>query len=257
MKIAVCIKQTFDTEAVIRLDSQGSIDKTGVKLILNPYDEFAVEEALRLKESAGGEVILFSVGSEETKEAVRQALAMGADRAVLIQDVDIASGDHYGIALALAKAIEQEKCDIILTGWTAIDDGAAQVPARIAEILNIPQITVVTKLSLEGEKVICQREGDGIAHIVESSLPAVVTAQKGLNEPRYPNLKGIMQAKKKPIKGVDLTQLGLTSDQVQAKTESEGYILPAPRKSGRILEGDLGEVTKELINMLRDEVKVL
>lgn len=257
MKIAVCIKQTFDTEAVIRLDSQGKIDKTGVKLILNPYDEYAVEEALRIKESKGGEVVVFTAGGDETKEALRQALAMGADRAVLVHDPLLFASDHHGIALALARAVEKEQCEIILSGWVAIDDGAAQVPARMAEILGWPQVTVVTKITVDGAKVICQREGDGIAHLVEASLPAVITAQKGLNEPRYPNLKGIMQAKKKPIKTMTLGDLGLAGGEVESKVENTGFSLPASRKAGKILEGDLESAVGQLVNLLKEEAKVI
>ncbi|MFZ7103853.1 MAG: electron transfer flavoprotein subunit beta/FixA family protein [Peptococcaceae bacterium] len=257
MKIAVCIKQTFDTEAVICLNSEGAIDKTGVKLILNPYDEFAVEEALRIKEKNGGEVIVFSVGGEEPVEAIRQALAMGADRAVLIQDSALAGYDHYGVALALSKAIEQEQCDIILSGWVSIDDGSVQVAGRIAQILDLPQITVVTKVMVEGGKVICQREGDGIAHVVESTLPVLITAQKGLNEPRYPNLKSILQAKKKPIKTVALMDLGLPAEQVEAKIENIGYSIPVPRKAGKILDGEAQDTVGQLVNLLRNEAKVI
>lgn len=257
MKIAVCIKQTFDTEAVIRLNSQGQIDKTGVKLILNPYDEYAVEEALRIKESTGGEIVVFTSGGEETKEAIRQALAMGADRAVLIHDPLLLGSDHHGIALSLARAVEKEQCEILLSGWVAIDDGAAQVPSRMAGILGWPQVTVVTKITVAGDKVICQREGDGVAHLVETSLPAVITAQKGLNEPRYPNLKGIMQAKKKPIKTVSLAELGLSAEEVKSKVENAGFSLPMPRKAGRILDGDLIGAVGQLVNLLKEEAKVI
>lgn len=257
MKIAVYVKQTFDTEAVIRLNSEGEIDKTGVKLIINPYDEFAVEEALRIKESKGGEVIVFSVGGEETIEALRQTLAMGADRAVLLQDAGLSASDYHGVALALARAIEREKCDLILTGWVKIDDGTAQVPARIAQILGLPQITVVTKVTVEGEKVVCQREGDGIAHIIESPLPVVITAQKGLNEPRYPNMKGIMQAKKKTITTLGLAELGLAVEQGAAKAENAGYFLPVPRKAGKILGGEVEDSVRQLVSLLRQEAKVV
>jgi electron transfer flavoprotein beta subunit len=253
MKIAVCLKQTFDTEAVIRIDGQGQIDKSGVKMIVNPYDEYAVEEALKI----GGEVVVFGVGGDECKEALRHGLAMGANRAVLVNDAALADADHSGVALALAKAIEQEKCDMILCGWVAIDDGAAQVPARLAEIMNIPQITVVTQLTVNGDKIECQREGDGIAHIVEAPLPAVISAQKGLNEPRYPTMKGIMQAKKKPIDTIDLAKLGLSADQVKAKTESTGFELPAPRQAGKILEGEVDQAVSQLVSLLHEEAKVV
>lgn len=260
MKIAVCIKQTFDTEAVIRLDDQGRIESTGVKLIMNPYDEFAVEEALKIKEEKGGEVVAFTVGGSEAKEVLRQALAMGADRAVLINDPGLTGSDHHGIAQALARVLEQEGFDLVLGGWVAIDDGAAQVPARLAELLDVPQVTVVTNLSIDGAKAICHREADGVTEVVETQLPAVITVQKGLNEPRYPNLKGIMQAKKKEIKELDLAELGLSTDQVgerAAKLESLGVFLPEPRKGGKILEGELEDAAKQLVHLLHEEAKVV
>jgi len=256
MNIVVCVKQVFDTEAKIKLDSSGKIDKSGVNLIMNPYDEFAVEEALRLKEKNGGEVIILSLGSD-TPEAIRQALAMGADRAISLEDPAFTSGDAHTVALALAKALEGVQFDLILGGWAAIDDNASQVPSRLAEIMNLPQVNVVTKLEIADGKAVCHRQGDAGTEIIEVPLPAVITAQKGLNEVRYPSLKGIMAAKKKELKQVKAADLGLNPEALTGYTEITAYFLPEARKAGKIIEGELPDTAKELVRLLREEAKVI
>lgn len=255
MNIVVCLKQTFDTEAKITLDAGGQIERKGVSLIMNPYDEFAVEEALRLKEKDGGEVTVISVGESSAQDALRQALAMGADKAVLVDPGDVEL-DEYATATILAKAISGLEYDIILGGFRAIDDGSAQVAGRVAEILNVPVVNVVTKLEVEGGKAVATREIEGGSELVEVALPAVFTAQKGLNEPRYPSMKGIMKAKKKPMQKMTLADLGLDG-QVEAKVKALSYSLPEPRKAGKIIPGEAAEAARELAKLLREEAKVI
>ncbi|MCR4419096.1 MAG: electron transfer flavoprotein subunit beta/FixA family protein [Clostridia bacterium] len=260
MNIVVLLKQTFDTEAKIELTADGKISSAGVNLIINPYDEFAVEEALKLKEKFGGEVVVVSVGGAQAQDAIRQALAMGADRGVLVQDPALEGADHAGVAQALAKAVSTLSYDLILTGWVAIDDNAAQVPGRVAEILNLPQVNLAVKVEVDGNRATVHREGEGATEILEVPLPALITAQKGLNEPRYPSMKGIMQAKKKPIQQLSLADLGLSADAVgaaAAKVTVTSYSLPPKRAGGRLLEGEPQDQARELVRLLREEAKVI
>lgn len=253
MKILVCLKQTFDTEAKIVLDNDGKIEKKGVSLIMNPYDEFAVEEALRIKEKSGGEVTVITVGGAQAQDALRQALAMGADKAVLIETGD-AEMDEYATAMVLAKVIGELEYNIILGGFRAIDDGSAQVMSRVSEILNIPVVNVITKLEIEDGKAVATREIEGGSEVVEVPLPAVFTAQKGLNEPRYPSMKGIMKAKKKPMDKKTVADLGLD---VSPKVTALSFSLPEPRKAGKIIPGEPAEAARELARLLREEAKVI
>lgn len=257
MKIAVLLKQTFDTEAKISIDSNGQISRQGVSLIINPYDEYAIEEALRLKEKNGGEVTVISAGATEAQDALRQALAMGADKAVLITDDALAGGDEYTAAVVLAKALSTLEIDLVLAGWRAIDDGSSQVAVRVAELLGLPQVNVVTKLEVAEGKATATREIEGGSEVVEVPLPAVITAQKGLNEPRYPSMKGIMQAKKKPMQKFSLAELGLDAAQVAPKVKAMSYFLPSPRAAGKILPGEAPDAARELCRLLREEAKII
>jgi len=255
LNIVVLMKQTFDTEAKIQLDGEGKISRQGVNKIINPYDEYAVEEAIRIKEAKGGEVTLVSMGDDGVQESLRQALAMGADKAVLVNDPALEGADHYVAAKVLAKVLEGMSYDLILSGWVAIDDQSSQVPARLAEVLGLPQANVVTKLEVLDGKIVCHREGDGSIEVLELPLPAVVTAQKGLNEPRYPALKGIMQAKKKELKKLSLADLGLEAE--AGKTKIVGYQLPEARQAGKVVEGEPADTVKQLIGFLTEEAKVI
>lgn len=257
MKIIILLKQTFDTEAKITLDSGGKINRQGVTLIINPYDEFALEEGLRLKEKHGGEVTVVSMGGPEAQDALRQSLSMGADKAVLICDDALAGADEYAAAVVLAKAVGTMEYDIILGGWRAIDDGSAQVALRLAELLEMPHVNMVTKLEIEGNKALGTREIEGGSEVVEVPLPALVTAQKGLNEPRYPTMKGIMQAKKKPMQKFSLGDLGLDAAQVAARVQSLNFFLPSPREAGKIVPGEAPEAAVQLVRLLREEAKVI
>ncbi|MCO5386639.1 electron transfer flavoprotein subunit beta/FixA family protein [Desulfosporosinus sp.] len=257
MNIVVFIKQTFDTEAKIVLDGNGKIDANGVNLIINPYDEFAIEEGIRLKEKFGGEVTVVSMGGPRAQEAIRTALAMGIDKGILVNDPEVDNTDEYGRAQILAKAIAQVPYDVILVGRIAIDDGASQIAVRLAEALSIPSVSSVLKLEVAGTQATATREIDGGTETIEVSFPAVITAQKGLNEPRYPSVAGIMKAKKKPLQTLTLADLGLSAGDLSPKMTINEYSLPTPRQGGRKLAGDAAQAANELAKLLREEAKVL
>jgi electron transfer flavoprotein beta subunit len=249
LKIAVCIKRVPDTETRIKVAADGkSIDEAGVKFVLNPYDEFAVEEALRLKEKAGsGEVVVVAMGLDNAQETIRTALAMGADRGILLKGAP--SLDPLDAARALAAELKGGGYDLILFGKLAIDDYSQAVGTMVAELLELPSVSAVSHLELSGGKGTAEREIEGGVEVVEFSTPAVLTADKGLNEPRYPALKGIMAAKKKPleVKAAPAPGGGVTVLELK---------LPDARKEGRILGEGPGAVNA-LIDVLRNEAKVL
>jgi electron transfer flavoprotein beta subunit len=250
VKIAVCVKRVPDTEARIKVGPGGNgLDESGVKFVLNPYDEFAVEEALRRKEAAGsGEVVVFSVGGDAAQETIRTALAMGADRGVLLK-AEALPPDPLPVARALAGELEAGGFDLVLFGKLAVDDYHHATGVMVAELLGVPAVTAVSKLTLEAGKGTAEREIEGGVEVVEFPLPAVVTTEKGLNEPRYPALKGIMAAKKKPleVKPASLDAAGL---------ETVELAYPAERKAGRIV-GEGADAVPALIAALQTEAKVL
>ncbi|MCM3782623.1 electron transfer flavoprotein subunit beta/FixA family protein [Neobacillus mesonae] len=255
MKIVVLLKQTFDTEEKITIDN-GTISEDGVKFVINPYDEYAVEEAVKLRDEHGGSVTLLSVGPDRTAEALRTALAMGADEAVLISDERIPD-DEYAVSKVLYSYLSQEKPDLILGGNFSVDRGSGQVAIRLAELLNIPHAASITKITLDGSKAEVHRDAEGDLEVLTLPLPAILTAQQGLNEPRYPSLPGIMKAKKKPFKTLLLEDLYLTEADVQPATKQVELSLPPERSAGKILKGEAAEVTRELVSLLRTESKVI
>jgi electron transfer flavoprotein beta subunit len=250
VKIAVCIKRVPDTESRIRIAADGvSIDEAGVKFILNPYDEYAVEEALQRREKAGaGEVVIVTLGGESAQETIRTALAMGADRGILLTAPRVPA-DGLATAKALAAELKGGGYDLILFGKMAVDDYNHQVGPMVAELLGVPCASAIVKLQIDGGKAVAEREVEGGVEVVECALPAVFTADKGLNTPRYPALKGIMAAKKKPIE-TKPAALG----PVRARVKSLGS--PPERKEGRIVGEGAGAVT-ELVRLLRQEARVI
>ena len=250
MNIIVCMKQVPDTEAQIRVKPDGSgIVDSDIKFVMNPYDEYGVEEALLLKEKFGGTVTIVCLGSERAIEAIRTGLAMGADKAVHLDDPAFEGGDAFSTAKALAAAIKGMEYDLIFCGKQAIDDDLAQVGPALAEMLGIPQIVVVTKVEVseDGKKAKVNRQIIGGEEIIEVPLPAVLTAQKGLNEPRYASLPGIMKAKKKEVKAVKIADLGLDPNAVGkagAKTQILKMYSPPQRESGKIIEGETADSIK-------------
>ena len=211
MNIIVCVKQTPDTTAEKRLGADSRLDRASVENILNPFDEYAVEEALHIKEKCGGAVTVLCMGPATADSALRKALAMGADSAVLVSDPALAGSDSLGTASVLAAAIKTLPFDVILTGMQSTDARTAQVPAAIAEFLDIPALTLATKLDVDSAAGVAriQRQADGGYVTLEAALPALVSVIKGINEPRYPGVKGIMMARKKEIKVVSAADLQL------------------------------------------------
>ena len=257
MNIYVLLKRTFDTEEKITL-SNGKINEDGAEFIINPYDEYAVEEAIVVRDAHGGEVTVVSVGSEEAEKQLRTALAMGADKAVLINiEDDVEDGDQYTTSKVIAEYLKDKEADLIIAGNVAIDSGSGQVGPRVAEILEIPYITTITKLEINGMTATVVRDVEGDSEVIEASLPLLVTAQQGLNEPRYPSLPGIMKAKKKPLEELELDDLDLDEDDVEAKTKTIEIFLPAKKEEGKVLEGELKDQVSELIGLLRNEAKVI
>lgn len=256
MNILVCLKQTFDTEERIVIED-GQISDDGVEFVINPYDEYAVEEAIRLREEHGGEVTVITVGPDRAEQALRTAMAMGADKGIIVDDEDLETADEYSIAQVLAGVIEDLEYDIILGGYMAVDDGSAQVGPRLAELLNIPHISTITKLTIEGETVEVEKDVEGDVEYIQSKLPILVTAQQGLNDPRYPSLPGIMKAKKKPLERLDLDDLDLDEEELEGKTETLEVFLPPEKEAGKVLEGDTEVQVKELVQLLKNEAKVI
>lgn len=257
MNIYVCIKQVPDTETKIKLtgDSQ-SIDTAGVKWIISPYDEFAIEEALRLREkNAGSQVTVLSAGPVRVVEAIRTALAMGADNGIHIEISE--NADSNLTAKALAGALKKEtKVDIVFSGKEAIDDGAAQVSQLIGHYFDIPFVTVALQVEYGGTSIKCKREIEGGAfEMLETSLPALVAAQKGMNEPRYASLPNIMKAKKKEIKALKMADVGASD--ADLKIRHKNFQLPPPKQAGKKIAGDAGAQAKELVRLLHEEAKVV
>lgn len=249
MKILVALKQVPDTETKIKIGPDGrSLDPADVKWITSPYDEYGLEEALRLKEAKGAEVTAVSVGEEKAKDVLRNALALGADTAVLLKSTE--TGDPLAVARTLAAYAEGKGFELFLFGNKGFGSDNGAVGAMVAELLNLSQANLVTKLELGEGTFRAEREGDGGTEVVEGSLPAVITAQRGLNEPRYASLKGIMAAKKKTIEEVD----GASVTPAMAVST---LALPPARPEGRRLEGDAAAQASALLGLLRDEAKVL
>jgi electron transfer flavoprotein beta subunit len=249
VKIFVCVKRVPDTEARIRIaDDRKSIDPAGLKYIISPYDEFAVEAALRLKEGSGsGEVVVVTAGDSSSGEQLRSALAMGADRGVLLRgEVGM---DGLATARALAAELKGADAGLILFGMKSVDDDQQQVGPMVAELLGLPCVTVVGEFTIEGDRVVCHREVEGGTEIVEAPLPAVLTITKGKYEPRYASLKGIMAAKRKPLEEKDAAPGA-------GRIEVLGLDYPAERSAGTIV-GTGPEAVPDLVRLLRDEAKAL
>jgi len=249
LNIAVCVKQVPDTETKVRIsDDKKQIVEDDINFILNPYDEFAVEEALRLKEAHGGDVTIISMGPDRVQSAMRSALAMGANKAVHIP-VEAHPADPGVVADALAQVLKEGGYDLIFTGKQAIDDDHAQMAALLGEKLGIPAISVIVKLEIDGTHVKGEREVDGAHEIIECDMPCVIGAQRGLNEPRYASLKGIMAAKRVAI---ETKTVSPGTDQLRI----EEYNYPPQKEAGKIV-GDSADAVPELLRLLHEEAKVI
>jgi len=248
MKIAVCVSHVPDTATKVKIGPDGkTIDPAGVTYIINPYDEFAVEEALKTKDLTGCEVVVISLGSDASKESIRKALAMGADQGILLK-MD-GYYDSFSVAHALAEEIKAQNCDLVFFGKQSVDYDNSITGQLTAEILGYNCISVVVSFKLENNKITAEREIEGGREVVETELPAVITAQKGLNEPRYASLKGIMASKKKVIEEKP-------AKTVNNLTEIIKLTMPTTKQPGRIIGTDASAVP-ELVRLLREEAKVI
>ncbi len=258
MNVVVCIKQVPDTEQPIRLKPDGSgIEEQGITWILNYYDEHAVEEALRLREKHGGSVTVVCAGPARATEAIRTALAMGADEALHLCDPILEGVDHVGLARALAQAIRTVPWDVVLCGRLATDDNAAVVGPALAEFLGVPQATAITKLEVSDGVARVEREVEGGVEVLEVRLPAVFTVERTINEPRYPTLPGILRARRKEIRTLTLADLGLSG--LEAARVRYVRFDPPPRRAGGevIRPTSPEEAAERIVAFLRDVAKVL
>ncbi len=265
LKIIVLIKQTPDTEAKIQLSSdQSRLELDAVKWIINPYDEFAIEEALKIKEKQGsGEVIIASFGSDKAKELIIKGLAMGGDRGILISSEDLLTKlDALSVTKILCKVIESEKPDLVLCGKQAIDDDNMHIMGMVAEKLKWPHVNVITKLEIkDAGTVIVEREVEGgQVEVYEVKTPCVLGAHKSLNTPRFASLPGIMKAKKKPFDVKSIQDLGLSQDDLlkTLQTTCLGYVNPPQKAKGKVFKGEsIDMMVEKLVKALREEAKVI
>jgi electron transfer flavoprotein beta subunit len=260
MNIIVCVKQVIDTAAKISVKA-GKVDSAGSPRVMNPYDEFAVEEALKIKQKKpDSEITLISLGPESFKEVLKKGLAMGADHAVHLSDPQFETLDHLGVARALATAIEKRPHDLILCGRQAVDDDMAQVGPALAVVLNIPFVSVVTELNFTDDFKQAQitRQIEGGRETYDVTAPFLVTCQKGLNSPRLPSLKGIIAAKKKAIETLSASDIGFDVAALgNPRVKQVDLALPPARKKGEVLGGPLAESIPALVRLLREEEKVV
>lgn len=261
MNSLVCIAYVPDTETRIKIAPDGrSIDEGDVKWIVSPYDEFALEEALKTKEARGaGTVTVASVGPERAKTGLRECLARGADEAVWVDSGQAGYLDALAVAKALAAVAKERAYDFLWFGQKGVGYDESLVGPMVAELLDLPHVGSVVKLEIGEGKVTAHREIEGAHEVVESPLPVLLTAQKGLNEPRYASLKGIMGAKKKPITEKKLADLGVPeADPAAAKTRWRKLDLPPPRQAVKLIPADdPAAAARELVRLLREEAKVI
>ena len=260
MEITVLLKQVPATESLVEIADDGvSIKTDDIKYVMNPYDEFAVEEALQIREKHGGTVTVLSVGPQKTTEAIRTALAMGADKGILIDEPAPEKFDTLGIAKIITAALKDVSFDVIIAGQRAVDGDNFQVGQAVAEFLQIPHISMVIEEEIADGKIRCQRTIEGGMVMLEAPLPVLFTTQRGLNEPRLTNLPGIMKAKKKPLDIKTTADIGLdTASDCKPLSRITALKLPPERKGGRIIEGESAQAkVAELAKALRDEAKVI
>jgi len=255
----VCVTSVPDTASVIKIGPDGkNIDETGIKWIVSPFDEYALEEALQLTEAKGGEVTAVTYGPARSEAALRDCLARGAHKAVHVIGGETTLGDSYTIARVLAKAIEGRDYDLVLCGNMGVGTDCSQVGQMLAELLNIPHAASVTTLEVGDGTLSAGREVEGGQEKVESSLPALLTCQKGLNEPRYAALKGIMAAKRKPVDKIEVSSLGI-DEVADSSYNIRSLELPPPKSEGTIIQGedDPAGAAAQLVNLLRNEAKAI
>ena len=267
MDIIVLMKQVPDTESEVEIAEDGvSLDTEDIKWVINPYDEYALEEALLIKESRDDvTVTAISVGPDRVSESIRVAYAMGIDNAIHINDEYddevYGAADAFTTSKIIAKALDDTPYDLILAGVRAVDNDNYQVPAHISKMLKIPMISLVTKQEIQGEDIICEQSIDGGTAVVKAALPAIITAQKGMNEPRYPAVRAIMKAKKKKADERELEELDLNIDELGAqgaKTKVRAMAHPPKRNEGKVIKGSTAaDKADELVRLLKEEARVI
>jgi electron transfer flavoprotein beta subunit len=260
MNILVFVKRVPDTESKIRIDHQAnSIFEEGLNFIISPYDEYAMEEALRIREAKGGKVTAVTLGGEASLVILRKCLAMGADEAVLVKDALPETYDGLRTARIIAASVQAKfhDADLLLFGKQSVDADNAQVPSMVAELLGIAQANVVVKLEIEDGRATAWREIEGAQEKVSLTLPAVISAQKGLNEPRYETLKGIMAAKRKEIPVISVDELGIKPEDLAPRVTVTKITLPPARQAGRVVSGAPEETARQLADFLHSEAKII
>ncbi|UCC66526.1 MAG: electron transfer flavoprotein subunit beta/FixA family protein [Deltaproteobacteria bacterium] len=263
MNIVVLVKQVPDSEAMVQVKADGSAIEVEDKYNLNFFDSLAVEEALRIKEQVGvGKVTVVTLGTKKSVEALRTGVAMGADEAILLQDQAFEGGDEYATARVLARTMRDMDYDLILCGREAFDDSSGAVGPLVAEFLGIPHVTVVVKVQVSPDErtVVVEREIEGGREIIKAPLPVLISAQKGLNEPRVPPVTGVMKAMRAEIKTLDLASLNLSLDdvgRVGAKEETLRYYRPPERPAVTMIEGEAPDAVRQLVKLLKEEAKAI
>jgi electron transfer flavoprotein beta subunit len=255
----VCMTSVPDTASVIKIGSDGKgIDESGIKWIVSPYDEYALEEALQLTEAKGGEVTVVTYGPDHAEPALRDCLARGAHQAVHIIGGQATLGDSLTIAKVLAAGLKERQYDLVLCGFKGVGTDCGQVGQMLAELLDLPHVANVTELEVGDGSLTAGRDVEGGKEKVESPLPAVITCQKGLNEPRYAALKGIMAAKKKPVEKIEIASLGI-DEGAGGFYKVEKLELPPAKAAGTIIQGgdDAAAAAAELVKLLREEAKAI
>jgi electron transfer flavoprotein beta subunit len=259
MKIIVCVKVVPDTASRLKVADDGkNVVQSDLTWIISPYDEFAIEEGLKLKEKFTGEVILVSIGPERVVAGLRNGLAMGADAAHQIWDPAFENLDGAGRATVLAAVVKHlGGADLVLCGNQGVGDDDSQTAGLLAAALDLPLVSMAIKIDVDGAAAVVEREVEGGVEVWDTSLPAVITTQKGLNTPRYAGLKGIMAAKKKPMGTLDAAALGVSAGALAPKTERQKLAPPADRPPVKLIQGDPAAQAKELIRLLHEEAKVI
>jgi len=255
MKIAVCVKYVPDATADRKFEADNTVDRIGVDGLLSELDEYAVEQALKIREDAGddSEIVVVTMGPEEARAAILKSLQMGADAGVHVQDDAIAGSDAVASSLILSKAVAQQQADLIICGMASTDGSMSVVPAMLAERLGLPQVTFASEVTVEGSTVKIRRDGDTATEYVEAQVPLLLSVTDQANQPRYPSFKGIMAAKKKPVETLSLSDLGIDASQVgvgAAWTVVEGLEPRPPRTAGTIVSDEDGTGADKLVEFL-------
>ena len=259
MKIIVCLKQVPGRDSILRLNEAGNwIREADIGFEVNEPDTYALEEALRLREKLGGEVVVCSLGPARAQQAIKEALSKGADRALHLNDPALESCDAYGVALTLARALQKEGPDLVLTGLQSDDQGSAQTGVILAEMLGVRHSTIIMEILAEGHQLKVKRELEGgWFQWIEMPLPALLTIQLGINKPRYATLKGIMAAKKKTIQSLTLADLGLSPEELEPRQKILKVYAPPKSSHTEYLQGSPKEIATQLVDKLKNEARVI